>query len=117
MHSCSYGTLLGSTIFQSFIGGIVAFRALPRPQFATLQSNIFPVYFAMQTALPAALALTYPGSRGAPSSLSGVLADENRWSVLIPLAANFAAGAVNMLWLGPKTTEVMRLRKHQGELS
>lgn len=74
----------------------------------------------MQTALPAVLALTYPGSHGAlqstPSSLSGVLAAENRWSVLYPLAANFAAGAINMLYLGPKTTSVMRQRKHQGEL-
>jgi hypothetical protein len=36
-HPSSYGVLLGSEFFQSFAAGIIAYRALPRAQFATLQ--------------------------------------------------------------------------------
>ena len=122
----SYGTLLGSSIFQSFIGGVVAYNCLPRPQFATLQTAIFPIYFSLQSACPVLLALTYPGSSAsknsllggggstAPSGYTGVLASENRWSVAAPMAAILAANLLNLVWAGPRTNEIMRLRKHQG---
>jgi hypothetical protein len=115
--SHSYGTLLGSSLFQSFIGGVIAFRALPRPQFATLQQATFPVFFGMQSVLPILLALTLPTERTAistiPSSISGVLDPINRWTVLAPLATNWVVAVVNLLYLGPATTKVMRERKHQ----
>lgn len=111
----SYGTLLGSEIFQSFIAGITAFRVLPRPQFATLQSALFPIYFSMQTALPVLLALTFPAERTAigmtSSSLSGVL--EQKLHVLTPLSIIFATSLANMVVVGPATTKCMRERKHQ----
>ena len=116
-HIISYGTLLGSEIFQSFIAGIVSFRALPRPQFATHQSALFPVYFAMQTAIPVLLALTFPAERTATgissSSISGVLDPSNRTHVLTPLLLNALCGAANMLFIGPATTKCMKQRKHQ----
>ena len=76
---------------KSFVGGVIAFKALPRPQFATLQTATFPVYFTMQTILPAVLALTFPGARTAigtrdVSGLSGVMHVTNRWAVLAPIA-------------------------------
>ena len=78
----------------------------------------------MQTALPVVLALTYPGTSSAsgfgnstPSSISGVMAVDNRWSVLVPLVVMTFTGAVNWLVVGPKTTAVMKERKHQGEIS
>jgi len=118
----SYGTLLGSEVFQSFVAGIVSYRALPRPAFSTLQTALFPVYFSMQTALPLIMAITYPGGSGktltggtaAPSSISGVLAEQNRYTVLLPLATIFATSAANLLVVGPQTTKTMRERKHQG---
>ncbi|KAG9228071.1 hypothetical protein BJ875DRAFT_269851 [Amylocarpus encephaloides] len=115
-HIIAYGTLLGTTFFQSFIGGVVAYKALPRPQFSQLQQRIFPIYFALQAALPAALAVTYPASSnplGATSSISGVLAESNRYSVFFPIAGMFATGVVNMLYTGPQTTKIMRARKVQ----
>ncbi|KAL9087557.1 MAG: hypothetical protein Q9159_003573 [Coniocarpon cinnabarinum] len=116
----SYGTLLGSTIFQSFIAGPVAFKVLPRPSFATLQTGIFPVYFAMQTALPAMMALTFPdvassavtGARVSAGPM-GLLDDRVRLSALTPLGVAFATALVNLVWLGPVTTQVMKERKHQ----
>ncbi|TVY78108.1 putative mitochondrial outer membrane protein [Lachnellula suecica] len=115
-HIITYGTLLGTQFFQSFVGGIVAFKALSRPQFSQLQQKIFPIYFGMQTAMPIILALTYPGSRtpsGPSSSLSGTFAESNRWSVLVPLATVFVSGLVNMAFFGPATTRIMRQRKVQ----
>lgn len=117
-HLLSYGTLLGSTLFQSFIGGVIAFRVLPRPQFAQLQSKTFPVYFAMQTALSLVLGLTFPSRAGTVGygalrdDSAGLLADTNR-GALIAIATMFVSGLVNLAFVGPATTKCMRERKHQ----
>lgn len=116
-HIIAYGTLLGTEFFQTFVGGIISYQALPRPQFSQLQQKLFPVYFGLQTALPAVLALTYPGSRTSlrpASGLSGTFAEVNRWTVFAPLATMFVTSAVNWLYCGPETTRVMRKRKVQG---
>jgi hypothetical protein len=102
---------------QSFVGGVIAYKALPRSQFSQLQQKIFPVFFGIQAALPVVLALTYPGSKTAfatPSGFAGELAEANRWSVLDPLATVFLTSLANLLFVGPGTTRVMRERKAQG---
>lgn len=109
-HILSYGTLLGTQVFQSFIGGIIAFRRLSRPQFATLQTGIFPIYFGLQTALPVVIALTAPSSQG---GVTGVLHADNRYSTLFPLATAFVAGVINLLVMHPLVTKTMRERKAQ----
>jgi len=105
-HILSYGTLLGTSIFQSFIGGIVSYRALTRPQFAVLQQNLFPIYFGMQTLLPLGLALTYPFT-----STQRMLTNSNPSSISI--ATMTICGLVNWVYVGPATTQTMRERKHQ----
>ncbi|KAH7418260.1 hypothetical protein BKA64DRAFT_654029 [Cadophora sp. MPI-SDFR-AT-0126] len=115
-HIISYGTLLGTQFFQTFVGGIVSYKALARPQFSQLQQKLFPVYFGIQTTLPVVVALTYPASKlglGTSSGLYGVFADVNRWSVLIPIATIFVTSLANMALVGPATTKIMRERKHQ----
>ena len=129
-HILAYGTLLGTEVFQSFIAGVQSYRVLPRPQFSALQSALFPIYFSMQTALPVALALTFPGSTHGtqispttsttswavshtPGGLVGVLEPMNRLAVLAPLATIFVTSLVNLVYIGPTTTKVMRDRKHQ----
>ncbi|KAF2786384.1 hypothetical protein K505DRAFT_260022, partial [Melanomma pulvis-pyrius CBS 109.77] len=108
----SYGTLLGSTLFQSFISGIIAFRVLPRPQFSVLQKHTFPAYFALQTLTPLLMLLTYPSPRGGPRALLSPQQPADTTALLL-LATMLAAGAANWAVVGPRTTEVMRLRKHQ----
>ena len=133
----SYGTLLGTEFYQacvieipshkdlstnseqSFVGGVVGYKTLPRPQFSSLQQAIFPVYFSIQTALPVVLALTYPGEKtplGSPSSIQGVFSEGNRLNVLTPLLAIFGTSLANLLFLGPRTTQIMLERRHQGQL-
>ncbi|KAF1985200.1 hypothetical protein K402DRAFT_334990, partial [Aulographum hederae CBS 113979] len=114
----SYGSLLGTTLFQSFLAGPLAYKALSRPQFATLQTKTFPYYFGLQSVLPVLLCLTYPGAKHLSARLHslgvyGVLAEENRWSVLVPLGVMFGAGVLNWAVVGPWTTKVMKERKHQ----
>ena len=68
------------------------------------------------------MALTYPGVKsisplGATtiesSSLSGILEEQNRWTVLAPIATMFVLNAANLFWAGPVTTGIMKERKHQ----
>lgn len=106
---------------QSFIGGPVAYQALPRPQFSSLQKAIFPFYFSLQSAFSVILALTYPGNNSvlAPSasSLQGCLDKSNRYNVLLPIFVMTAMNLTNLLVLGPATTKIMRERKHQGRMT
>lgn len=82
----------------------------------------------MQTALPVALALTYPGERSSvgssldinsfnrsPSGLSGIFEANNRLHVLVPLATIFLFSMANLVVVGPATTRVMMERKKQGK--
>jgi len=69
------------------------------------------------------MALTYPGNKnisplgGAAesSSLSGVLDERNRYTVLFPIATVFVLNAANLVWAGPVTSRIMKERIHQGE--
>lgn len=114
-HILSYGTLLGTTFFHTFINGIVAFQTLPRPQFSVLQAKLSPIYFSMQTVIPVVIALTYPGDRtaGILPGIAGVLGSTNRWSVLAPMATMFLSALANLVVVGPATTKCIRDRKSQ----
>jgi hypothetical protein len=126
-HILAYGTLLGSTVFQTFIAGPVAFKALPRPSFSSLQSAIFPVFFSIQTALPLVLALTWPGSKVLSAAggfavrenagFKGFLHNDNLYSGLIPVGIMLGTAVLNLLVLGPTTMKVMKERKHQGKFA
>ena len=64
------------------------------------------------------LALTYPAARGlygTASGIQGAFDVVNRWSVLVPIATMFFTGLVNVVYVGPTTTKVMKERKHQGK--
>lgn len=37
------------------------------------------------------------------------------WDALIPIGVMFGTNLLNLLYLGPATTKVMKERKHQGE--
>jgi len=122
-HILSYGTFLGTTFFHSFVGGVVAYNQLPRPMFAKLMEGTFPFYFGIQTALPLAMMLTFPGETvlqlggervGSNSGITGLFKVEHRWTVLVPLMTMFISSAINTVFLGPATTKTMKKRHHQG---
>jgi hypothetical protein len=90
------------------------FRTLERPQFSAVQSELFPIYFSLQSAAPVILALTHPGNGGSLLSLAGVLDPSSRWTVLAPLATMFSTALLNLVVLLPATTGVMAKRRQQG---
>ncbi|KAK9771074.1 hypothetical protein SCAR479_12198 [Seiridium cardinale] len=99
---------------QTFINATASFKTLERPQFATLQRAIFPAYFGIQTILPVALALTYPGNRIAASGIQGALLNEaNRWDVAAPLATIFVTGLINWAYCLPATNSITDKRRAQ----
>lgn len=124
-HILAYGTLLGTTFFQSFIAGPVAFKAIPRPAFAQLQTAVTPVFFGLQSVLPVLMAVTWPGEKLATVGMAevrrnsgpkGLLQSENIWTALVPMGLMLGTSLVNLLCLGPMTTKVMKERKHQGKI-
>lgn len=112
-HILSYGTLLGTTVFHTFFNSVTSFKVLERPQFAILQRALFPIYFGMQTVLPVAMAITYPGSNMATGGLSGVFDKSNRWGVLVPLATVCLTGLVNWAYFLPVTNAITAKRRQQ----
>lgn len=92
------------------------FRTLERPQFSAVQTKLFPIYFSLQTAAPAVLAVTHPGNSGL-LSLDGLLDPANRWTALVPIATMFTSSLLNLVVLLPKTTGVMAERRLQGKSS
>ncbi|KAH6897256.1 hypothetical protein B0T10DRAFT_476436 [Thelonectria olida] len=114
-HIISYGTLLGTTFFHTFINGITMFKAVDRPAFSAIQQKLFPIYFGMQTALPVVLALTFPGNAliGLSSGYQGLLSEFARWHSLVPIATMFVTGLINYAILLPWTTNIMKARRGQ----
>jgi hypothetical protein len=92
------------------------FRTVERPAFSAIQSNLFPIYFGLQTGLPIVLALTFPGNAllGIQSSIPGLLDASNRWGSLVPILTIFVTGLANLTVLLPVVTKVMKDRRGQG---
>ena len=84
----------------------VCYNALPMSAFTTLQKKVFPIYFRIQSLLLLGTALTHPPY--GPVSLATSV-----WDV-VPLAFSGALATLNLLKWGPKTTEAMIERIHQG---
>ncbi|KAK4165306.1 hypothetical protein QBC43DRAFT_315684 [Cladorrhinum sp. PSN259] len=113
-HILTYGTLLGTTIFHTFIGGIVSYKVLPRSYFANLMAKIFPIYFSLQTVFPLVMALTYPSSRnpfGFASGIHGLRAQGK--GVMFSLGFAAICGLANLAVVGPETTRCMDVRRGQ----
>ncbi|KAL7410029.1 hypothetical protein BDY24DRAFT_444383 [Mrakia frigida] len=107
-HLLAFATCWGLNFYQSFVNGPVAYKALPRLQFRSLQAAIFPYYFALNT-----LASTYlVGSQylSHPSSSSLLSLSSPASFQIVSLATHLACHALNMTVVGPKATKVMQRR-------
>ncbi|KAK2063605.1 hypothetical protein LY76DRAFT_642388 [Colletotrichum caudatum] len=104
-HTISYATLLGTSLFHTFVNVKICYSALPRSAFTTLQKHLFPVYFRCQAVLLVLTAITFP-PYGPPSLLR-----EKR--DCIPLAIVGLTTMANLFIYGPKTRQAMVDRVHQ----
>ncbi|KIK49634.1 hypothetical protein CY34DRAFT_69470, partial [Suillus luteus UH-Slu-Lm8-n1] len=98
-----YGWLYGMSMWVSFFGGIIAFRALPRHQLSTLQHKTFPVYFSSSIGLSSALLglWAYAHPRLLANITSPLRADVAQAYVL---GAVIALQSCNQLVVGPMTS-------------
>lgn len=94
--------MLGSTVWHSFIGGPIAYMALPRQQFGHLQSRLFPRFFALQSLSAIALLGLYSRKPGGGELVRTFWRHGNKtvWALVVMAASGFA----NWLFVGPLTT-------------
>ncbi|KAH9877666.1 hypothetical protein J1614_002883 [Plenodomus biglobosus] len=104
-HVISYGTLLGTSLYQTFVMTKVCYRALPMSAFTTLQKRVFPVYFRSQTALLILTAMTLP-----PYGPVSLFSKKKDW---IPLGFASGLALLNLFVYGPRTQTTMIERIHQ----
>ena len=88
----------------------MAYKALPRPQFAQLQQKIFPVYFTLQAVLPAVLLLTHPSM--SPISLINP-SSPHFCDTGLPLLIVLGASLANLVVISPATLKIVNERKVQ----
>jgi hypothetical protein len=73
----------------------------------TLQRKVFPVYFAIETVLVMATAVTYPGG--------SILALSHNNVDLALLGVALGTSGLNLLVYGPKTAEALKNRNQTGK--
>jgi len=107
-HVLLFATFLGSTVWTTFVAGILMFKNLPRRTFGKLQAKLFPAYFLLASAClvgSLATACMLPGVwSGCPTAFFRIGHPVNN------LAAGVALSLLNFLVLEPKATEVMLSR-------
>ncbi|KAL4866019.1 hypothetical protein BDV12DRAFT_199568 [Aspergillus spectabilis] len=108
-HLLSYGTLLGTEIYQSFILTKVAFQSLPSREFLLLQKRLFPVYFRTQVGLAFLTAVTRPRPPSLPVSSISQTWGQTAWGVA-PLVIVSVAGLLNWLVYGPGSSRTGAVR-------
>ncbi|KAJ5947956.1 hypothetical protein N7466_000971 [Penicillium verhagenii] len=101
-HLLSYGALLGTELYQSFVNTRLCYRHLPTREFLLFNKHVFPTYFTCQIGLAALTAATRP-----PYSVLSLATD--LWSAA-PLVIVVAMGSLNYYAFGPRTFRASWLR-------
>jgi len=100
-----YSYIFGSTIYVSFIGGTIAFKALPRQQFGALQAKSWPVHFGTTLVLDLVLlglwTSSHPDIVSAISDVQHVDVAQAHALILIALCST-----LNLFVVGPYTAKV-----------
>jgi hypothetical protein len=107
LHLLAYAVTYGSAIWMTFISGRILSRTIPREQFRTVQTRMFPYFLKFMVAGEALVAL-----------LSTIASHSSpKWSIPAFLFL-IAATAFNAFVLEPKTTKIylerLRLEKEEG---
>ncbi|KIJ38413.1 hypothetical protein M422DRAFT_176601, partial [Sphaerobolus stellatus SS14] len=115
-----FSFLFGMSIWVNFIGGVIAYRALPRQQFGALQHRTFPIFFSTSQILSSILLILWTLSHPdvVPNWYNPVIADvAQAWA----LATVLVTQGTNDWVVGPLTSKTMferqRLEKAEGKNS
>ncbi|THV06055.1 hypothetical protein K435DRAFT_834479 [Dendrothele bispora CBS 962.96] len=118
LYVVTYGWLVGMSIWVTFFGGVIAYKALPRHQFGQLQHKTFPIYFVISILLSAGLTgmwtLSHPDVQNYIQN--PFVADVAQ---AYTLASVSIAQGLNYFVVGPMTSKTMfqrqRLEKSEGK--
>ncbi|OQE23665.1 hypothetical protein PENSTE_c008G09714 [Penicillium steckii] len=102
-HLFSYGALLGTELYQTFVNTKLCFKYLPMREFLALQKRVFPIYFASQVGLVVLTAATHP-----PYSIFSLVKDT---SSTVSLTVALVTGLLNWGVYGPRTTTASFVRR------
>ncbi|KAH9911434.1 uncharacterized protein BXZ73DRAFT_57016 [Epithele typhae] len=117
-YQVGYAWLFGMTLWVTFIGGVIAFKALPRHQFGALQHRTFPIYFSLSIGLSSALLglWTYSHPVVLTHYLNPAVTDVAQAYALVTVVLSNCA---NQFVIGPMTSKTMfqrhRLEKEEGK--
>ncbi|XP_057793618.1 uncharacterized protein LOC131010215 [Salvia miltiorrhiza] len=105
-HLMGFAAAYGMCVWMTFASSYVLARALPRQQFALVQSKIYPVYFKGMGCCVGMALLGHLVGRPQPAVFQG-----------INLSAALAMILTNLVWLEPQATKVMleRMKKEKEE--
>ncbi|KAK4119267.1 hypothetical protein N657DRAFT_604843 [Parathielavia appendiculata] len=104
-HLLCYSTLLGTSLYQTFVNTKICYISLPRSAFTTLQKRLFPVYFWCQAALLVLSAVTFP-----PHGLVSLVRYKTDW---IPFALALGTAVLNLGVYGARTAVALVQCVHQ----
>jgi len=117
-YSLAFSFLFGTAVWVTFFGGIIAFRALPRQMFGTLQHRTFPVYFNVTVLVASGLlaAWTYTHDNVIVHVANPLVPDVLQ---AYTLAVVILSQGLNSFVIGPLTSKTMfkrqRLEKEEGK--
>jgi len=114
----AYAWLFGMSLWITFFGGVIAYRALPRAMFSVLQHRTFPVYFVLSIALTSGMLGMWTWSH--PDVITNILrpnvADVAQAYALVGV---LLAQSINYFVVGPMTSKIMfqrhKLEKQEGK--
>ncbi|KAF9458358.1 hypothetical protein BDZ94DRAFT_1173849 [Collybia nuda] len=118
LYLVGYAWLFGMSLWISFFGGVIAFKALPRQQFGNLQHKTFPIYFVISIIISSFLLGFWTISH------SNVITHITRPNVAdvaqaYALASVLLCQAFNYFVIGPLTSRTMfkrhKLEKDEGK--
>jgi len=104
-----YSWVFGMSVWVTFFGGVIAYKALPRQQFGNLQHKTFPVYFMLSIGISSSLLALWI------SSHPEILSQWNQPNVCnvaqaYTLGVAVLTQAINYFVIGPLTSKTMLLR-------
>ncbi|KAL4243199.1 TMEM205-like domain-containing protein [Abortiporus biennis] len=118
LYLVGYSWAFGMSLWVTFIGGVIAFKSLPRQQFGNLQHRTFPIYFGLSIGIGSALLYLWTASH--PLVLSHLsnprVADVAQ---AYTLASVIIAQIANQFVIGPLVSKTMfqrhKLEKAEGK--
>ncbi|KAI0281597.1 hypothetical protein BGY98DRAFT_190655 [Russula aff. rugulosa BPL654] len=109
LYTLGFSIIFGASLWVTFIGGVIAYKTLPRQQFGALQQRLFPVYFNLNAIVSSGLLFAWIRNH---STVIAELAHPTVPDVSQAYALGVVAiaHALNIVCFGPATSKLLTMR-------